>query len=158
MRLPPSRRQWARFSLPSKISVLGAFSSILAMILSIAFYFIQPSISTDINQKIKELDEIKRALTTLSSYVDTQQKRLKDLSSEKITLEKEREKIEKVLEIDKEKLNALLEYQLAQGRSRSWLEILLSFSVGVLSSSIVTFSAIAIQNRRKSKKVAGHET
>ncbi|MBO8132212.1 MAG: hypothetical protein H0Z29_12025 [Candidatus Marinimicrobia bacterium] len=115
-------------------------------------FFIQPTVSSDIKQKIQELNEIRTALSTLDTYVENQQNSLKKLSVEKLELEKEREKIEKILQIDREKINALFDYQAAVEGRRAWLEILISFFIGVLSSSVVTFFAIRMQNKKDEKE------
>jgi hypothetical protein len=148
MGILPNRKQWKTWALPSKLSFLGSFASVLGLILAIASLVFQPRPSTDIDSKIKELDNIKGALTTLNDYVGNQQKALKDISSEKSSLENERHRIQTALQIDKEKLDTLLEYQLAQQRSGAWIEWIISFFVGVLSSSVVTFAAIRIQSRK----------
>jgi len=158
MSILPSRKQWRSWVLPSKLSFLAGLFSIIGLILSIATFIIQPRVSTDIEKKIQELDNIKVALSTLSTYVDKQQSSLKALSTQKIELEKERERIQKILKIDKENLDAFLQYQLAQRKNRAWIEIVISFFVGVLSSSVVTFSAIALQKRLKSRKSSDVET
>ena len=144
-------RRWAKLALWNKISMVGALSSILGIVLSILFAVWQPPASRDIDRKIEELDQIKSALTALRTYVDTQQARLKDLSTQKVELEEERDRIQKVLQIDREKLDALLAYQAAQESRRTWIQIIISFFVGVLSSSAVTFAAMAIKGRAKSQ-------
>ena len=158
MKFYPSSKQWKKWTLPSRFSFLAAFMSIIALVLSIATYLLQPSVSTEIEKKIQELDDIKGALTTLSTYVDKQQGTLRKLSTEKVTLEKERDRIQKVLDIDKERLDALLQYQLAQDKGRAWIEIVISFFIGVLSSSAVTFTAIALQNKLKNRKALNTQT
>lgn len=124
----------------------------MGVTLGIVSILFQETEKVDINAKIMELEEVKKSLSTLNSYIDTQQKNLKRLSTEKVLLENEKERIKKILEIDKEKLNSLLEYQIIQDKSRAWIELLISFFIGVLSSSFVTFVAISIQSRRKNKK------
>lgn len=158
MRLFPSRMQWRKWALPSKLSFLGSLMSIIGRLLSITTFMIQPRVSPDIERKIQELDDIKVAIFSLSTYVDRQQSSLKTLSAQKIEIEKERERIQKILQIDKEHLDAFLEYQLAQRKSRTWIETAISFFVGVLSSSVVTFTAIDLQKRLKSGKASQVET
>ena len=77
---------------------------------------------------------------------------------EKLESEKEREKIEKILQIDREKINALFDYQAAVEGRRAWLEILISFFIGVLSSSVVTFFAIRMQNKKEERNIADNKT
>lgn len=149
MKLFPSKRQWKAYTLPSKLSLLGALMSILSLAFAVVSLIYQPSSSTDIQSKIKELDNIQVALATLNTYVDNQQKTLKNISEQKSNLEKEQNRIQSALKIDKEKLDDLLEYQLTQQRRGIWLELLISFSVGVLSSSVVTFFAIRFQNKKQ---------
>ena len=149
MKLFPGRRQWKAYTLPSKLSLIGSLMSILSLIIAIVTLIYQPSSSTDIQSKIKELDNIQVALATLNTYVDNQQKTLKNISEHKSNLEKEQNRIQAALKIDKEKLDALLEYQLTQQRRGIWLELLISFSVGVLSSSVVTFFAVRYQNQKQ---------
>lgn len=67
MRLFPSRGQWAKFSLPSKVSFLGSLFSVLGVIVTIVIYIVQSAGSTYIDERIQELDEIKAAFTALSS-------------------------------------------------------------------------------------------
>lgn len=156
-----SFKQWSKWGLPYKINAWAAIASLAGMLLSILsmqLLFFQPQPSTSIEKKIHELDNIKVALSTLSTYVDKQQTSLKAISTKKIELEKERERIQKILKLDKESLDAFLQYQLAQRKSHAWMEILISFFVGVLSSSVVTFTAIALQKRLRSRKSARIKT
>ena len=140
---------WKSWSLPSKFNLIGSLTASLGLLLAISLLFFQPTSSTDIESKIKELDSIQTALVTLNSYVKNQQKALTNISKEKLGLENERKKNKTALKIDKKKLDALLEYQLARQRSGRWLELIVSFLIGVLSSSIVTFVAIRLQNRKQ---------
>ena len=148
-RLFPSSKQWRRWALPSKLSFTASLASFIGLIIAIFSMLIQPKSSDDIDSKIKELDNIQVALTTLNSYVDRQQKILKNISTEKTTIEQEKNKLQKALEIDKDKLDALIEYQTTQERGNKWLEILISFLIGVLSSSVVTFFAIKYQQNKR---------
>jgi Tfp pilus assembly protein PilN len=152
MNLFPSRRQWKAYALPTKLSLIGSFVSVLSLILATGTLFYQPSSSIDIKSKIQELDKIQVALTTLNSYVDNQQKTLKNISEQKSSLEKEQTRIQSALKIDKDKLDALLEYQLSQQQKSIWIELLISFSVGVLSSSIVTFFAVKYQGKNSKQQ------
>lgn len=149
MKLFPSMHQWKAYALPSKLSLIASLVSILSLIFAIVSLIYQPSSSTDIQSKIKELGNIQVALATLNSYVDNQQKTLKSISDQKSSLEKEQNRIQTALKIDKDKLDSLLDYQLAQQRRGIWLELLISFSVGVLSSSVVTFFAVKLQTRKQ---------
>jgi hypothetical protein len=83
MALIPSKRQWRAWDLPSKMTFIGAFISIFSLIISFTSLVFQPTSSTDIESKIKELDNIKVALTSLSTYVGNQQKALKDIADKK---------------------------------------------------------------------------
>lgn len=149
----PSKRQWKNWTIPSKMSFLGSLSSILGiMSLQIYFLLIPTHPNGTIDQKIKELDNTQVALSTLTQYVATQKSNLEALSKQKQNLEFERERIQKILDVDQEKLEALFEYQQAKQAKGAWLEYILSFLIGVLSSSLVTFLAISFQNRRKGKQ------
>lgn len=70
--------------------------------------------SDDIESKIQNLNDIQSALSTLNSYVSNQQDILSKISKEKTILESERSLIKNALEIDKEKLDSLLEYQMSR--------------------------------------------
>jgi septal ring factor EnvC (AmiA/AmiB activator) len=136
--------------MPSKqafISVLlAAVSGGFALFLSITQMV---TTDDDIGFKIQNLNNIQSALTTLNSYVSNQQDILEKISIEKATLESQSSKIKSALKIDKEKLDSLLEYQLAEQKNNMWLEIIISFLIGVLSSSLVTYIASKYQSKDK---------
>ena len=135
--------------MPTRLSFLGSVASMLGAVGSVMAIFSSLPPSSDVNKKIGELSDIRSALSTLDNYVAVQQQRLREVSSEKVTLEVERDRIQRVLQIDRDRLDALLAYQIAeQGRTR-WIERMLSFFIGVLSSSLVTFIAIWFQGRRR---------
>jgi septal ring factor EnvC (AmiA/AmiB activator) len=136
--------------MPSKqafISVLlAAVSGGFALFLSITQMV---TTDDDIGFKIQNLNNIQSALTTLNSYVSNQQDILEKISIEKATLESQSSKIKSALKIDKEKLDSLLEYQLAEQKNNMWLEIIIFFLIGVLSSSLVTYIASKYQSKDK---------
>lgn len=154
MALIPNKKQFKKWTLPSKLSYIASLASVLGLLLSFLFVFfpLEPE-ETDIQTKINELTEIKEALTTLNSYVNDQQKKLSQISTDKAELEKEKDKISKALEIDREKLESLLEYQYSKTNKSFFLEIIISFLIGVLSSSLVTFYAINYQNKKSQKTI-----
>ena len=142
-------RKFVKILSVAKLSVIGSLISIVGIVVSLSFYFIPEDRNTTIENKIEQLEKFKNALSTLDEYVNSQQKTLKKISKEITALNTERGNIQKVLEIDKVKLNALLEYQLTQEKRKTWIGIILSFFIGVLSSSFVAFITVIIQNRKK---------
>ena len=149
MSMFPSRTQWKRYALPTKMTLIGAFVSVISLAISSISLMYQPTSATDIQSKIRELDSIQSALVTLNIYVGNQHKALRSISEQKSSLEAEKNRVQTALQIDKEKLDALLEYQLTQQKKGNWLELLISFFVGVLSSSVVTFAAIKYQSKKQ---------
>lgn len=150
----PTREQWRRWTLPSRLSFIGSLSSVLGLGLALASLAWLPRPSEGISDRIDQLDEIRVALTTLEGFVEAQRDALEALSTEKLELEAESERLRKALQIDKEELDALLQYQAARARQSVWFRIIVSFFVGVLSSSIVTFVGSAIQSRRAADTVS----
>ena len=143
-------KRWKKYSLPTKTSILGAIFSITAGIIASLLSFLGhiDKNNTTIENKIKELDNIQIALETIDNYVGSQKETLKDLSSELNQIKTEKEQIQKILEIDKEKLDTLLAYQESQSKKKMWINMIISFFTGVLSSSVVTYIAIRYQKRK----------
>ncbi|WP_276756387.1 hypothetical protein [Pseudoalteromonas marina] len=148
MSIIPTKKQWNRWALPSKITFVSFGGSVVSIIFTISLLIYQPESSTNIQSKIKELSNIQSALVTLNDYVGNQKDSLTYISKQKEAIEEEKNRVEKALQIDTSKLDALLEYQLAQQKKDIWLELFISFFIGVLSSSIVTFVATKFQKKR----------
>ena len=149
----PTKNQWRRWSLPSKLSFVSSAMSVFGLILSMYFYLVVENTKVGMDKKIEELSNIQLALSTLTNYVESQKDNLETLSRQKQSLEVERERIQKILDVDQEKLEALFEYQNAKQRQSAWFEYAISFLVGVLSSSLVTFITISFQNKKHNKSI-----
>lgn len=143
------KQYWSNWFEPSRLSLIGSISSLLVIIIGLSSLFlIKSNTEPGIHEKLEELDNIQSALSTLNSYVEGQQNTLKELSTNKDSLIAERDKIQKLLIIDRENADSLLKYLLAKKNEKFWLEILVSFFVGVLSSSLVTLLAVFIQSKK----------
>ena len=117
-------------------------SSIAGLIISVFAGFLFPVLfdrqdKTEISEQITDLDNIQNSLENLQDYVVNQKEILKTLDSDISTLNERKEKLELMLEIDNEKLELLLSEIENKKKSKRWIEILISFLVGVFSSTTV---------------------
>ena len=130
---------------------LGWFSTI-GLIITLTFSFISTfsffnGDTTQIKDRIEELDKIQNSLSLIEDYVIDQQTKLRDLDDAISSLEDQKKKIETIISIDKAQLEALLEYQNIQNSKNKWIERIVSFFIGVFSSLMAASLIIYIKNR-----------
>jgi len=127
-------------------SLTGMAATIIAAL--IPFVSQGPS-SSDISQQINNLSDIQSSLSQLQDYVTDQKNNLQSLNQDISSLKKEKSQLEEVVSIENKKVEAVLsQYEKAQNKRR-WLDIFISFLVGIFSSLTVTF---IVNYRKKSKE------
>lgn len=129
------------------ISILGLFTSIVAAVFSM--YLSQGTPSKDVDAQIKNLSMIQKSLSDLQSYVADQQSSLQNLNRDISSLKKEKADLEQVVALENDKIKLVLSQYDKSQQERRWLDILISFFVGVFSSTTATF---LLSYRRKSRK------
>lgn len=128
-------------------SVAGLIVSIISALLSM--YLFQGEASKDISTQIANLSEIQKSLSNLQGYVTEQKDLLQNLNRDISSLREEKAELEQVVSIENDKIELVLkQYEKAQQR-RKWIDILISFFVGVFSSATVAF---VFRYRRKSRE------
>jgi hypothetical protein len=129
-------------------SIAGLIVSIISAFMSI--YFSQGETSKDISAQIKNLSGIQKSLSELQSYVTNQKYLLQNLNKDIASLKLEKAELEQVVALENNKIELVLkQYEKAQ-QKRRWLDILISFLIGVFSSTTV----VLIFNYRKKSREA----
>lgn len=138
-------------------SLLGLFISI---ILGFSANVLTSMISgkppdTTVVEKIDELNDVKNVLIELDRYINGQKAtltnlstQLKELTDKNIALQRENDVLRKAASIEKDKLDALLDYQNNRKVVSVWIERIASFIIGVFSSLTAAF----LLRLRQSKK------
>lgn len=128
-------------------SIAGLSMSLVSAFLS--FYFFQGDTSKDVSAQIKNLSGIQTSLSELQSYVTNQKDLLQNLNKDISSLRVEKAELEQVVALENSKIELVFkQYEKTQQRRR-WLDILISFFIGVFSSTTVT---LIFKYLRKSSK------
>lgn len=128
-------------------SVFGLVTSIVAAFFSM--YLFQGTPSKDVDAQIKNLGAIQKSLSDLQSYVTDQRSSLQNLNKDISSLKKEKAELEQVVALENNKIKLVLSQYDKSQKERRWLDILISFFVGVFSSTTATF---LLSYRRKSRE------
>lgn len=104
--------------------------------------------SSNIQIEIKNLDTIQSSLSQLQKYVTDQQQKLNTLDSDIKSLSKKKETLKKAVDTDEEAVKELLNAYEASNTLPLWLNLLLSFIVGSLSSLFVVFLVKYLKTKR----------
>lgn len=131
-----------------------AYSSIVGLLVSIisafmSMYLYQGETSKGISEQITNLSNIQESLAKLQTYVTDQKGLLKNLGKDISSLKEQKAELEQVVALENDKIELVLkQYQKAQ-QKRRWLDILISFFVGIFSSLTVT---LIFKYRKKSRE------
>lgn len=131
-----------------------AYSSIVGLLVSIisafmSMYLYQGETSKGISEQITNLSNIQESLSKLQTYVTDQKGLLKNLGKDISSLKEQKAELEQVVALENDKIELVLkQYQKAQ-QKRRWLDILISFFVGIFSSLTVT---LIFKYRKKSRE------
>lgn len=131
-----------------------AYSSIVGLLVSIisafmSMYLYQGGTSKGISKQITNLSNIQESLSKLQTYVTDQKGLLKNLGKDISSLKEQKAELEQVVALENDKIELVLkQYQKAQ-QKRRWLDILISFFVGIFSSLTVT---LIFKYRKKSRE------
>ncbi len=131
------------------LSIIGlVISLLLGFSANLGFHWFQKPKPT-IEQQIEELDSIQTSLIKLRKYVTSQQETLRELSDNLHKLKKEKSTIETILDTDREKVQALLNYAGKRNPIDRWIEWGIAFLIGVFSSLVATLLWHYFRNIRK---------
>lgn len=107
-------------------------------------------VSNDISTQIRNLSNIQKSLSELQNYVKDQKNLLQILNQDISNLKAQKAELEQVVSLDKDKIELVLrQYEKAQ-QKRKWLNIFISFIVGVFSSATAT---LIFKYRKKLQEV-----
>ena len=130
------------------LSIVGLIASILSALISL--FYPQVEVSNDISTQIRNLSNIQKSLSELQNYVKDQKNLLQILNQDISKLRTQKAELEQVVSLDKDKIELVLrQYEKAQ-QKRIWLNIFISFIVGVFSSATAT---LIFRYRKKLKEV-----
>nr|WP_320051242.1 hypothetical protein [uncultured Desulfuromonas sp.] len=135
----------------SKKWLVGLFIGIVASLSSNYLYqvIVPPAPKADsIQAQISNLEEIQSSLSILQNYVSKQQDRLNTLNTDIKSLSEKKQSLEKVVSINEEAVQQLLNTYKSSSKSTLVVDLLLSFFVGCLSSLFVFF-LVSFLKRRK---------
>lgn len=131
--------------------VVSSFAGLIVTIISafMSMYLFQGESSKDISAQITNLNSIQKSLSELQGYVTDQKNLMQNLNKDISSLKEEKAELEQVVAIKNDKIGLVLkQYEKAQ-QKRKWLNILISFFVGVFSSTTAT---LIFRYRKKSRE------
>jgi hypothetical protein len=100
--------------------------------------------------KLRELDQVRRALSALDTYVQMQQRSVVNAGATLSDLRSQKSELDKVVSSNGKAAEALLRYQEPRQSSRAWVGYTMSFILGVFSSLTATF-LLALKRGRASR-------
>lgn len=92
----------------------------------------------DVQVRIKELQDMQTSISKMSAYVGSQKKVLEETSQLLDSVKKEKDNVEAALKINREQLDALLATMSKNAERDKWIERVISFITGIISSLIAT--------------------
>ena len=92
----------------------------------------------DVQVRIKELQDMQTSITKMSAYVGNQKKALEETSQLLDSVRKEKDNVEAALKINREQLDALLSTMNKDAEKDKWIERVVSFITGIISSLIAS--------------------
>ena len=135
----------------SKRWLFGLVISIVASLFSAGiyqgFFFKEPK-KENIQSEIDKLEAVQRSLSSLQSYVASQQSRLEILNKDINALNNKRESLEQVVDINEKAVHELLRNYESLNTDISWVGVGISFVVGSLSSLFVVFFVNFLKRKR----------
>ena len=136
----------------TKTAIISAMAGIIT---TLSILFVKDMIigdePQDITTQIENLDEISEDLKNLQVFIKNQKENLKEEGEALAKLEKRKEDLEPLVDLEEKAVNAILkEHQRSQNK-RIWLERLISFFIGITTSAIAT--VIITKRQRKVYKI-----
>lgn len=131
--------------------LLSIVISIVASIFSAGIYqglFFEEEKEITIQTEINKLEEVQKSLSNLQNYVTTQQGRLENISIDIKTLTNKKDNLEIAVEVNEKALHELLDNYESTKSDVSWVEMGVSFLVGILSSLFVVFLVTFLKRKK----------
>lgn len=146
----------ARLSKSRKMALSFLFTSAIGMVVSIGVggaYFVFSKTDKgmereSIVEEIYRLDEIKESLATLQSYVDGQKTRLETLNLSISELKRKEKGLDEVITTKEKLVGTILEQYSYRNKSNPYVNVIISFFVGIFSSLTATFLVIYVKRRK----------
>lgn len=127
-------------------AIIGLVSAIFA---GWAFFHRTPPVQQI--SALARLDEIQKSLSELSVYVDQQKREIRATDIAVSALREEQTKLEPVVRTNRELVANIIQAANASQRRLLWVDRLVAFAIGVLSS-VVAASLVALISRRRSSR------
>jgi hypothetical protein len=104
------------------------------------------SIEKDAADQIKELDKVTESLNNLLIFVSKQKERVIQQEQAIKQLTAEKEKLEPIVKAQRDVIERLFELQEKRSNRQRWVEIVIAFIVGTLSSTLASFISRLIRH------------
>ncbi|MEO5331715.1 MAG: hypothetical protein H7839_06795 [Magnetococcus sp. YQC-5] len=128
-------------------SIAGLIASIMSALMS--SYMFQGEYSKNVSDQIANLSGIQKSLSELHNYVTDQKNLLQNLNKDISSLREEKAELEQVVAIENNKIELVLKQYEKAREKEQWIDIFISFLVGVFSSTTAT---LILSYRKKSRE------
>lgn len=98
--------------------------------------------------QVEKLTTVGKNIKDLSTFVEEQKRIMIKNQNILKSLEKEREKLSPILEADKKTVMAILDAHEKQKNENLWIERIISFTIGIISSMFASALFIAIKRKK----------
>jgi len=135
-------KDFSRFNKKFRFDYFFGIFSALGFITTLLYFVssINPkSQDNEIINQIKRLDEAKQSLTLLTKYIDEQKKSIIETEKTVKSLKEEQSKLKPLVESDKKIVEDILSIHAERNKINIWIDRLLAFILGVLSSLVAAF-------------------
>lgn len=102
-------------------------------------------------KQLAELTQVQSSIDNLRDFVGTQKLQLQEQQAVLQDLKLEKEKLQPVVEADKQVVEALFRIQSERNRSSIWFERLIGFLIGIVSSLVASLVWSVFRSRRSNK-------
>lgn len=102
-------------------------------------------------RQLEVLDQVQSSISNLKDFVNTQRKQLQDQQAVLEELKSEKQKLQPVVEANKQTVEAIFRIQAERNRAKVWIERLIAFVLGVASSLVASAIYSTVRLRRSSR-------
>ena len=103
--------------------------------------------------QIKDLNDIEKSISNLSSFVELQKKKLRESEDILISLQQEHDTLKPIVETEREVIKKIFAIQSQMAMDNIWKERIVSFFLGILASVVASFIYALFQRFYRTPKM-----
>lgn len=144
---------WKAQTIGLAIAVIGLVISVVAVIAPENNLFVRNrQLDAQVVDRIQELTDIQKSLNSLQRYIGDQKNNLSNLDGSIRELQTEKAQLEKLVSVEKDAIQAILDLYERDKKKSRWPEYMASFCIGIFSSLTVTLGVGIWRKKKKMTK------